>query len=248
RISASLAGAAGDLRLDADPAAAPIRKRYLKSPFIMLGCKVPAIRARARAVARAHPQPPMAELLAALTGTWDSDVHEERLLAVFTAQNYRDMFTTDHVAGLLKTWLKESSNWDFVDAIATGIAGQVGLAHAPAWKEIESWAHDPWLWLRRASLLAHIPAMRESRLEKARFRRTCQALAAEREFFVEKALGWALRELGKKDAAFSETVLLELGGSTAPLTRREATRRLPAPDRKRILAALGQDRENSANN
>ncbi len=236
-LDAALSGAAKDLRLDADPLAAPIRKRYLKSPFTVLGCKVPAIRARARAAARAAPHPSADELTAALSRVWQSDIHEERLLAVFCAQNYRDQFTGRDVGGLFKTWLLESSNWDFVDAIATGIVGHVALADAAAWEEIETWTDDPWMWLRRAALLAHIPAMRAGALRQAQFRRTCLALVGEREFFIEKALGWVLRELSKKQADLSEEVLIEMGQATAPLTLREAIRRLPPHERSRIHAA-----------
>ena len=60
----------------------------------------------------------------------------------------------------------------------------------------------------------------------------------EREFFITKALGWVLRETFDRMPAEAERLFLAIGPRAAPLTRREALRKLDADNRDRFLAAI----------
>jgi 3-methyladenine DNA glycosylase AlkD len=236
-FGAALAEARAALRRAADPAAAPIRKTYLKSPFEVLGCTVPVVRAAAKAAKRACPAPDRDALVAGLRSTWASPVHDDKLLAIMAAALHVSRLGPEQL-DLVHEWLRDCRTWDHTDTLSLGVLGELALRHPEAWPRIERWAADPHLWVRRASLLAHIPAIRLCRLEAGRLQRTCAALAGERAFFIRKAIGWTLRELSTRDPDMAESILLSLPRPIAPLTLRETTRRMPAAQQNRLRDVL----------
>ncbi|MEM7022456.1 MAG: DNA alkylation repair protein [Pseudomonadota bacterium] len=230
--------AAASLRAQADPVAAPIRKAYLKSPFEVLGCTVPTVRKAAKAVHRVHKKTERSTLLEPLERLWASPVHDDRILAMALAQLYVDRFKAGDVETLFGRWLGDCQTWDHTDGISASVVGVIALHQPDAWRTIAAWSDDAWMWRRRASLLAHIPAIRQGNLRFAQFRESCDKLIDEREFFIRKAIGWVLREMATRDPDLNERLLLEFGPRASRLTIREATRRLPAERRARLLAIL----------
>jgi 3-methyladenine DNA glycosylase AlkD len=79
---------------------------------------------------------------------------------------------------------------------------------------VDTWADDPDMWLRRTVLICQIGA--KERTDFDRLFRFCAARAYEEEFFIRKAIGWALREYARTDpdavAAFINSHLVELSG------------------------------------
>jgi 3-methyladenine DNA glycosylase AlkD len=63
---------------------------------------------------------------------------------------------------------------------------------------LEVWSHDPDLWVRRASLLAYLVALRSGRGDFAAFARKADRMLEEREFLIRKAIGWVLRDTGRR--------------------------------------------------
>jgi 3-methyladenine DNA glycosylase AlkD len=132
----------------------------------------------------------------------------------------------------------DCEGWAWLDWLATKIIGPVALAHGdPAWRDIRGWTDDPWLWTRRASILAHVPAARKGALEEAYAWPTFEERLFEKEFFIRKAVGWALRECAKHYAPEVCDFLVRVGGRASGLTRREGARRLPPELRRRVEEA-----------
>ena len=238
-LAACVRAACAELRAQADPVAAPIRKRYLKTPFEVLGCKVPVVNAAARAVRRAHPKPARGDVLRVLGDLFGSAVHDDKLLAIVLAGLYQKLFLPDDIGDVLLGWLRSCHGWDHVDAIATRVVGEIACRHPDRWAEIAGWSDDHHMWVRRASVLAHITAVRRGGLQADRLAASCRKLAGEEEFFIRKAIGWTLREVGRKDPDLAERLIVDLGGGLAKLSLREATRRLDPARRARISAAIG---------
>ncbi len=239
-IDDAISRARDDLRAHADPVKAPGRKNYLKTDLDVLGCGVPDVRRAAKSVKRAVRNPQTPDLTRALDAVWPSTVHDDRLLVIFVAQQFNERFDASHVGGMFCDWIRDSHTWDVVDAICTFVVGHVAVAHPEAWREIARWTNDDWMWLRRASLLCHIPAIRADALRLDQLRESCAALIDEKEFFIRKAIGWTIRELSDADAKTAEKLILELGPRMSGLTYREATRKLPAAARTRIQKALAR--------
>lgn len=230
--------AARSLRAQADPVTAPGRKAYLKTSLEVLGCTVPTVRATAKAAWHTHKTAERAMLIGPLDLLWASPVHDDRILAIALAQLFRDRFTATDVGGLFARWLRDCQTWDLTDGLSTDVVGWIALRDPDTWPVIAGWTGDDWMWRRRASVLAHIPAIRRGTLRIDQFRGSCARLIDEREFFIRKAIGWALRELATRDPGMTERLLLDFGDGASGLTLREATRRLPVERRARILDRL----------
>jgi 3-methyladenine DNA glycosylase AlkD len=167
---------------------------------------------------------------------WRAPVHERRMAAaeILTLAAPRlgaaDLATVERL-------LRQSGTWALVDGLAVNVAGAIALRDPQAWPVVDGWATDVDFWLRRSALLALLPGVRAGRPDLARFTRYAEAMLAEREFFVRKAIGWVLREISRRDpdwvARWTQDHLAEMSG----VTFREAVRRLPAVDADRLRDA-----------
>ncbi|MEZ5135985.1 MAG: DNA alkylation repair protein [Acidimicrobiales bacterium] len=104
-----------------------------------------------------------------------------------------------------------SSWWDTVDALAAN-AGPLVLLAGPA--APDRWIADDDLWLRRTALLRQLragPCRRRSPV------RLLRALRPRAQFFIRKAIGWALRQHARTDAAAVEAFVARMGDRLSPL-------------------------------
>lgn len=213
-------------------------QQYHKSEFAHMGVPVPDLRKQVKGLykeigGRRAVHDDVTGLAAAL---WDTDVYERRLAAVFVlAQGVRLLTAADLQDVTLM--LRDAPMWSLVDPLAGDVAGKVVLRdREAAGRTLDRWADDGDFWLRRASLLALIPGIREGKPDLVRFTRYADPMVDEREFFVRKAIGWVLREVAYKDptwvAAWVTARLDRLSG----VTFREAVRRLPEDAAQRLTA------------
>ena len=228
-IPALVSGFDRDLDGLGTAARATYDQQYHKSEFAHMGVPAPDLRKLVKGMykeigGRRATHDDVTALAAAL---WDSDVYERRLAAVFVlAQGVRLLTAADLQD--LTLMLRDAPMWSLVDPISGDIAGRIVLRDREGTsRTLDLWAGDPDFWLRRAALLALIPAIREGKPDLVRFTRYADPMIEEREFFIRKALGWVLREIAHKDptwvAAWVTARLDRLSG----VTFREAVRRLP---------------------
>lgn len=237
-LAAALQDAVAELHAAADPKRAAFVRNYLKSPFEMVGVTKPAVNAAASGVRRRCPKLTAADLLPALVDLWASDIHEVKTLAVRLTGVYHRVWSEDDVAGSFHRWLTKCRTWDHTDDLSINTIGAVALRRPAVYSTIAAWAAASELWVRRASLLAHIPAIRRGALDSELLTTTCERLVAEREFFLRKAFGWVLRELSLRDPDQAEALILRLRPRLATLSLREGVRRLEAERRARIVARI----------
>jgi 3-methyladenine DNA glycosylase AlkD len=86
------------------------------------------------------------------------------------------------------------------------------------------WARDPHLWKRRASLICQLK--RRDRLDTALLTDCIDANLEDRDFFIRKAIGWALRQHAKQDPAWVRAFVEARGERLSGLSRREAMKHL----------------------
>lgn len=133
-------------------------------------------------------------------------------------------------AAALELFVRLGAWWDVVDEIAGHLAGQVLLDHrAAATPVIDEWAVDPdSLWVRRTAMLAqlrHEEATDTDLLERVLVA-NLDDTAYGREFFIRKALGWALRQHARTDPAWVRTFVRDHADRLSGLSRREALKHL----------------------
>jgi len=134
----------------------------------------------------------------------------------------RKKFTPAHLP-LFEKLIQTKGWWDTVDFIAPSLAAFV-LKNNPDLieKTISRWQYHDNMWMRRSAILHQLKYKKDT--DEKRLFATCKALAHEKEFFIRKAIGWALREYSKvnPDAVRRFVATTELSG----LSQREALKRI----------------------
>jgi len=223
------------LRAAGTPDRAAHEKRYLKSDLEFLGASVWEIR---RAVKSAVERDSLDHdrLVALIRELWQEPMHERRMAAVASLELHEGELGVADMP-LIEDLLRDSRTWALVDGLAGDVAGSIALRDpAGAGPILDRWAADPNFWVRRAALLAELKPL-QSGAAFDRFARHADAMLDEREFFIRKAIGWVLRETGKRRAPEVLAWLAPRTGRASGVTMREAIRSLPAPEAERLMAA-----------
>jgi 3-methyladenine DNA glycosylase AlkD len=129
----------------------------------------------------------------------------------------------DRVPALCEKWIGEDSWWDVVDFLAPQILGPYFLqfpAERDPW--INRWMNSGNFWLQRVCLVFSLGY--KDKTDTVLLAKTIQDLSSSKEFFIQKAIGWALRQYARTDA---EWVLDFVDNNAlAPLSKREALKHL----------------------
>jgi 3-methyladenine DNA glycosylase AlkD len=203
---------------NANPDNAAPMKKYMREQFIFLGIKAPLRKTLVKEFYAEHGLPPLDELQALVRRLWEMPYREYQYTAQEFLTRRRRHLTPDYVL-LLEMLITTESWWDTVD----GLAGhQVGglFARFPGIRNthIGRWRQQENLWLRRTTLLFQL-RYKEKTDEDLLFALIKENLA-DKEFFIQKAIGWSLREYSKSNP----TAVQQFVAATelSPLARREA--------------------------
>lgn len=223
------------LRAVATPARAEGEKRYLKSDLAFLGATLGQVRAAVRDVV-ASAALDHDELIGLVDELWSKPVFERRLAAVLLLDRRRAVLGVDDLP-LIERLVRESKTWALVDYLAGDVLGAL-VARDPdaVTPEMDRWATDADFWVRRASLLAELRPIRAGGT-LGRFLRRAEPMLEEREFFIRKAIGWILREAGKKRPDEVAAWLSARTHRASGVTMREAVKYLPPSVAARLMAA-----------
>ena len=141
--------------------------------------------------------------------------------------------------GLIEELLRRSGTWALVDWICTKVAAPVVQRSPAAAEVLERWSRDGDFWLRRAALLAQLPALRAGRGDFALFARFASRMVDDREFFIRKAIGWVLRDVSRKRPELAFAFLAEHIDRVSGLTLREGSKYLPEAQRRQLKRLRG---------
>jgi 3-methyladenine DNA glycosylase AlkD len=208
-----------ELAARADPAKAPDMRAYMKSEMPFLGVQKPGRREVARIVFPAHPLEDFEAWRDAVLTLWRGATYrEERYMAIALARfaRYRP-YRTVAALPMYEELIVTGAWWDFVDEVATRLVGELDVGDL-----MRAWASDADMWRRRTAIIHQITRRRET---DAQLLFDCiEPNRADREFFIRKAIGWALREYSKTDPDAVERYCASV--ELSPLSRREALRKL----------------------
>lgn len=217
-----LASLADPFRRAADPANAAAMERYMKDIAPFLGIKTPQRRALLKAHVDRYGLPPIAELSAICRAAFAQPEREWHYCAVDLLQRMAKKLGPEHLP-LIEELITTSSWWDTVDLLASNVAGVILERHpGQIAKWNKRWIESTDLWLNRTAILFQLKWKKDTDAELlfANIRRH----AAHPDFFIRKAIGWALRAYSAVApgavSAFVRTVPL------SSLSVREATRHL----------------------
>jgi 3-methyladenine DNA glycosylase AlkD len=164
----------------------------------------------------------------------ESTVHEERLLALFMlVQKYRsgNNRAKEDIYRLYLNKTKFINNWDLVDGSAQHIVGDFLLDKDKT--PLYELATSANLWERRIAVMATFYFIKHGRYKETL--KIAKILIADQEDLIHKAVGWMLREIGKRDMVIEET-FLKLHYKKMPRTMlRYAIEKFPEPKRQQYL-------------
>lgn len=207
----------------ANPDNARPMKAYMKHKFQFLGIKSPDRKLILKPVVNAHKtelQNNISSITKALYKLTEREFHycAMEVYCRFKKRHYQ-VSDIDTISFLITT----HSHWDSVDFIAKHIYGQYLLEHPKeTLPTVQEYTNSTNLWLNRSAILFQLGY--KIRTDADLLFALCEQHKESKEFFIQKAIGWALREYAK----VNPNAVLKFVDKTPlkPLSKKEAIRRL----------------------
>lgn len=202
---------------------------YHKADRPYLGTATPDIDALARDWRAALS---LEDRLALAAGLWASNVHEGRIAAAKLLTQARIRPDDAGAWALIQAWVPQFDAWAIADHVC--IAGQKRImANLARLDEVEAWTRSPQMWTRRAALVATLPLARLNHPKPAELAARDRVLdwaagyCDDRDWFIQKAVAWWVRDLSRHDPARAAAFLAEHGPHMKAFARKEAAQYLP---------------------
>ena len=201
------------------------QQRYMKSEMPYHGVTSPEIKKISKALFANHPM--------ASRGEWESTVNElwrratrreQRYVAVSLAEHkpYKQWLDLDALP-MIEEMIVTGAWWDFVDALASHHVWHIFSNDRQATRPIlMSWTADEDMWRRRTSIIVQLRA--KSDTDEELLFTAIEASLESKEFFLRKAIGWALREYSKTAPSVVIDYVAANEDHLSGLSRREALR------------------------
>lgn len=220
----------GALRERADPAKAPKMRDYMKSAMPYLGVQTPLLRKACREVYASHAVDSFQEWRDTVLELWrKARYREERYAALeLCAERSCQPFQTPKALPLYEELITTGAWWDYVDGIASHRLGLLLHKYPKAMTgRMRNWSRSRDLWKRRSSILCQLRFKEHTDLELLY---ACIEPSLESpEFFLRKAIGWALRTYAWTDPAEVIRYVRANADRLSPLSKREALKNLDVP-------------------
>ncbi|AOY01089.1 DNA alkylation repair protein [Jeongeupia sp. USM3] len=208
----------------ADPAAAAPMAAYMRGRFAFLGVKTPARRGVSTPLIRAaRTTLAPGERLAAAQQLWALPEREYQIVAVDLLAD-RPASLGAAALPVLDELIGRKSWWDSVDGLAAHVIGPLLQAEPALRPVMDDWAHGDRLWHARTALLFQLGYRADT--DTVRLFAYCHSLAGHPDFFIRKAIGWALRQHARTDADAVRAFVDAERERLSPLSVREALKHL----------------------
>lgn len=214
------------LRALGEPTDVPELKAYHKTNRDVLAVKVPLLSDIAKEI---REQVTLEERLEICQGLWESNIHEARILAAKMLEQARIRPEDDGAWELIKSWVPDFDGWAIADHVSK--AGEKRLVADPSRiDDLEAWTTSDHMWTKRAALVMTLPwtKIKFPKDEDIAIRERVLGWAAgyveDRDWFIQKAIGWWLRDLSKRDPERVRAFIDEHGQDMKAFARKEALR------------------------
>jgi 3-methyladenine DNA glycosylase AlkD len=201
-----------------DPARVEAMERYMRNQFSYAGVASPGVDAAVKASIAGLDPPSERQLLAFADKAWRKREREFQYAAGGLLRRYASQLSSSALPAVHR-YTTTKSWWDTVDLLAIHVTGPLVRADPGLVVEMDRWIESENIWVARTAIL-HQNAWKTA-TDEARLFRYCLARAAEREFFIRKAIGWALREYSKTSGDAVREFIAANEHLLSPLSRRE---------------------------
>ena len=211
------------IRAHADPARAEGMAAYHKVKRLYIGVANPIINDLTRDW-RQHLD--VADRVTLADQLWQTDIFEARLAATKLLTQAR-IRPDDAAWGLIRSWVPDFDSWALADHAC--MAGQKRLVADPSrLDDVAIWTTSDHMWTRRAALVITLPWTKQNNpkpddlIRRDRILGWAAGYVPDRDWFIQKAIAWWLRDLSKHDAPRVAAFLDTHGTAMKPFARKEA--------------------------
>jgi len=170
-------------------------EKYMRNKFEFYGIQAKERREVSKKLQKIKNRPPHAQLSQVIIKLWSADQRELQYFAMELFERYKNDFRIGDIK-LMVYMIENKSWWDTVDFIAKKLVGEY-FKEYPQFRDefINKWLTSNNIWLQRTSLLFQL-AYKEDTDETLLFS-NIKRLKEIDEFFIQKAIGWSLREYSR---------------------------------------------------
>lgn len=196
-------------------------KAYMLNHFDYYGLKTPLRRKLSKEYFK-QSLPPFNDVEEIVKDCWQYPSREMQYVAVELLACYKKEWKKNTIQ-LMEYMLTHKSWWDSVDHAATDLTGPYFKLFPEQIEKITGrWNKSSNIWLQRSSIMFQKAYKKET--DKELLSKYILHLASSKEFFVQKAIGWALREYSKTNSNWVKNFVAK--NPLPPLSKREALKRL----------------------
>ena len=215
------------LKQAGDPVRALGMQAYMKSAMPYYGVPTPTMRTLCKATFADVEFATAAEWQAQVLAIWrGARFREERYAAIgLTGDKRWRSFQTPAAVKMYEEMIVTGAWWDYVDSLASNRIGPLLRDFpAPIRKKMLKWSTSEDMWKRRTSIICQLGFKTET---DAELLYTCiEPSLGSKEFFLQKAIGWALRQYAWTDAAEVKRYVRANSTRLSALSRREALKNI----------------------
>ncbi|WP_235821824.1 DNA alkylation repair protein [Gottfriedia acidiceleris] len=192
----------------------PAMEAYMKNKFAFLGIKAPERNALLRQFRMSNGEPPN---LKSIINIWSLEEREFQYISLTCLDRQYKKAELERIK-LYEQLVVEKSWWDTVDTIAGRLISYHFLIYPELIDEYANkWISSDNMWLNRVALLFQMKF--KDKTDQERLFHYCLLLIESKEFFIQKAIGWALREYSYINP--KEVELFIKQNDLSPLSKRE---------------------------
>lgn len=216
-----------ELRRVAEPRKAPFMQAYMKSEMPYHGVSAPLLRASCKKLFSQVDLPSREKWRTKVLELWrGAKFREERYVAIaLTADKRAAVFQTPSAMSLYEEIIVTGAWWDYVDDVASHRVGPILREYpAPMKKKMLAWSKSSNIWKRRASIICQLGFKQHTDLDL--LYACIEPSLDSQEFFLRKAIGWALRQHAWTDPAEVKRYVRQNRERLSRLSYREAVKNI----------------------
>ncbi len=153
---------------------------------------------------------------------WENEYREFQYVAADYLKNMKDKLTIDDIPKF-KRLILEKSWWDTIDNLDMTI-GALALKDSNVNKILLEWSIDKNIWIRRIAIDHQL--LRKEKTDIELLEKILKNNLGQTEFFINKAIGWALRDYSKTNPEWVKNFIEENKENMAKLSIKEASKYL----------------------
>lgn len=223
------------LLIEADAQYLASIRTLVPTNMVIIGVRVPQIRQKVKIFAKDHPDLSLNQAIDFLDQAFEHQVREEILFGIFWLTRFKKRFTQS-IWVSIDGWIDQIENWEVCDQLAMSIAGDWVAKNLDLLDTLKVWVGSENIWRRRFVLATATTLNQKGRRFPKQTLDLCAQAMTDPEAMVQKALGWALREVSKNSPDDVFSFLMGWKGKIPRSLLRDASLKLSKEEVKHLLA------------